>query len=251
MRLLNLPLPIFAAVLAPQVEPPGAATIGEMLVLAAALSLPVGGILWALIEWRGRRVFATQTDLNGLGKRVDECESRGDRMEQMTDSTRERVGLIEAALASDRRHQADLGCGNGRLLESFRKRVSGLVVSGVEVLAERAERARARLPGADIKIGEMCGCGSWPKASHVLLMPGRLLEHDSHRLRSWLVGRVLVVYAYGDWLQRHGGLSGLCDAAGLVLTKAIAESGGVAVGLAALSEVAAAAPATPPPLETS
>ena len=107
MRLLNLPLPIFAAVLAPQVEPPGAATIGEMLVLAAALSLPVGGILWALIEWRGRRVFATQTDLNGLGKRVDECESRGDRMEQMTDSTRERVGLIEAALASDRRYQAD------------------------------------------------------------------------------------------------------------------------------------------------
>ena len=159
------------------------------------------------------------------------------------------VVLEAAGRLTDGDHLTDLGCGNGRLLESFRKRVSGLVVSGVEVLAERAERARARLPGADIKIGEMCGCGSWPKASHVLLMPGRLLEHDSHRLRSWLVGRVLVVYAYGDWLSRHGGLSGLCEAAGLVLTTPVAESPGAAVGLATLVELAPATSATPQLLE--
>lgn len=82
-------------------------TIGEMLALAAALSIPVGGILWALIEWRGRRVFATQVDLNGLGKRVDECETLGDRLQEVAEQTRERVGLIEAAMTSDRRHLAD------------------------------------------------------------------------------------------------------------------------------------------------
>ena len=59
--------------------------------------------------------------------------------------------------------------------------------------------------------------------SLVLLMPGRLLEVDeasAARLRSWLQGHFqhLLVYAYGEWLTRHGGLAGLAAKAGLQLT---------------------------------
>src|SRR4029453_8309413 len=55
-----------------------------------------------------------------------------------------------------------------------------------------------------------------------LLMPGRLLEagpERAARLRTRLrtaCDRVLV-YAYGDWLMRHGGLRGLAAAAGIRL----------------------------------
>lgn len=149
------------------------------------------------------------------------------------------VVVLEAACElTDRDHLTDLGCGNGRLLEAFGARVPGLRLSGVEVIADRAEGARKRLPGADIRTGEMCGCGSWPKASHVLLMPGRLLESDSKKLRSWLAGKTLIVYAYGDWLERHGGLVGLCAEAGIALVGVIREGAGAAVGVGVIEEFA-------------
>ena len=65
----------------------------------------------------------------------------------------------------------------------------------------------------------------WPEGRRyalALLMPGRLLEVAPVRaaqLRARLnqqCDRVLV-YAYGDWLTRHGNLKGLAAAAGLKL----------------------------------
>jgi hypothetical protein len=62
----------------------------------------------------------------------------------------------------------------------------------------------------------------WPEGRRyalVLLMPGRLLEVGAARavaLRDRLracCDRVLL-YAYGDWLTRHGSLAGLAAAAG-------------------------------------
>jgi len=77
-------------------------TIRDALQLGAALAIPAGLVIWALIEWRGRHVFATRQDLNGVGKRVDNCEVRGERIETMAENNRERLGLLEAGLKADR-----------------------------------------------------------------------------------------------------------------------------------------------------
>ena len=74
--------------------------------------------------------------------------------------------------------------------------------------------------------------------SLVLLMPGRLLEVDdtsAARLRSWLQGHFehLLVYAYGEWLTRHGGLAGLAEKAGL---KLISAHPGGTTGLARIAD---------------
>ena len=58
--------------------------------------------------------------------------------------------------------------------------------------------------------------------SLALLMPGRLIEAGPARSRVLLQRlrercRRVLVYAYGDWLTRYGGLGELCGRVGLAL----------------------------------
>jgi hypothetical protein len=121
----------------------------------------------------------------------------------------------------------DLGCGNGALLRKIREGRAGLIPFGIDTDASKLDHARQLQPqfAANFVAGDMFD--SIPLDADtaytlVLLMPGRLLEVDEVRarqLKGWLQGHFehLLVYAYGEWLTRHGGLAGLAARAGLVL----------------------------------
>ncbi|HWB29867.1 MAG TPA: methionine biosynthesis protein MetW [Vicinamibacterales bacterium] len=122
----------------------------------------------------------------------------------------------------------DLGCGNGALLKKIADARSGLVPFGVELDETKLAHARELQPAfaANFIAGNMFDglpLDADTVYSLVLLMPGRLLEVDetsAARLLNWLRGHVihLIVYAYGEWLTRHGDLAGLAARAGLTLT---------------------------------
>lgn len=116
----------------------------------------------------------------------------------------------------------DLGCGNGHLAQQLAG--AGGKAIGVEadpVRAQRAENLLDEVLNADIFDVDL---SAW-SPDLTLLMPGRLveliraelparLEPDfATRLRA--MGGELLVYAYGDWLEKHGSLEDLCKAAGL------------------------------------
>lgn len=121
----------------------------------------------------------------------------------------------------------DIGCGNGVLAISL---AGGGEARGVEVDRERAARAERR--GVRVAKTDLWDIiddevASWDGKTSpidgvdlILLMPGRLLEGPPD-LRDKAIGWLraseadLLVYAYGDWLTRHGDLRGLCAAAGM------------------------------------
>ncbi len=108
----------------------------------------------------------------------------------------------------------DLGCGDGRLLERAGK--MGWQVEGIE--ADPVRAGAARIP---VRRGDIFDIELWDKRYDVVaLMPGRLIEATSERaesLRKALHARAgkILVYAYGDWLERWGGLGPLTAEAGL------------------------------------
>ena len=122
----------------------------------------------------------------------------------------------------------DLGCGNGALLAGIRAKCPDSVPVGVDSDPERIVHARTQWPeDADrFFVGDLFDSDAiWPAGRRyavALLMPGRLLEarpEQVQRLR-WRLRthcEQVVVYAYGDWLIRFGGLRGLVEAAGLRL----------------------------------
>ncbi len=88
---------------------------------------------------------------------------------------------------------------------------------GVELDDGRAERAARYL-------SEVVRCdlfdehwGGRLPVDLVVLMPGRLVEKPDAGLVSKLrkTGKALLVYIYGDWLDRYGSLEELCRAAGM------------------------------------
>ena len=119
----------------------------------------------------------------------------------------------------------DLGCGNGALLKELREECPAVVPYGIDVDESRIAHARELLPdvAGHFVAGDLFAADSlWPEGRRyalALVMPGRLLEVGparAARLRARLerqCDRVLV-YAYGDWLTRHGDLQGLAAAAG-------------------------------------
>ena len=146
----------------------------------------------------------------------------------MTREAQERAhGIVlqaieEACRGLERPKVLDLGCGNGALLAKAMARVPGLQPFGVEintaVVPHWAEVIG--LPEADrlLWVGDLFAF-PFPEAYDVaLLMPGRLIERpvsEGSRLVDALRQRVkrTVVYAYGDWIRRYGGLAGLVRAA--------------------------------------
>jgi hypothetical protein len=122
----------------------------------------------------------------------------------------------------------DLGCGNGALLKKIADARSGIIPFGVEMDETKLAHACELQPAfaANFIAGNMfegVPLDAETVYSLVLLMPGRLLEVDERaaaRLLDWLRGHVvhLIVYAYGEWLTRHGDLAGLAAQAGLIVT---------------------------------
>ena len=122
----------------------------------------------------------------------------------------------------------DLGCGNGALLREILLRKPCVVPYGVDLSSESIDHARRLLPdfGENFRTSDIFDSPGtlWGDKvfSLAILMPGRLLEKDrenAEKLRTFLDRncRMLLLYAYGDWLKRYGSLSGLAEAAGFSL----------------------------------
>jgi hypothetical protein len=109
----------------------------------------------------------------------------------------------------------DLGAGSGALLRRAQDELGIGAILGIEADAARA----GSVPW--LRVGDLFDV-AWADRRYdvVLVMPGRLVERpgDAPALRAALrqSARVVVAYAYGDWLTRPGGLLALCEAAGLL-----------------------------------
>lgn len=147
------------------------------------------------------------------------------------DKTHRPIVELAAALAGRFGNVLDLGCGNGILLDKVRQANPDIVPFGLELEAGRVEHARQLYPdyAGNFCQGNMFD-SEWPwldgrRYTLALLMPGRLLEADPDRA-AWLKTRLkqrcdhLLIYAYGDWLTRYGGLPGLAGQVGLKLLEA-------------------------------
>lgn len=131
----------------------------------------------------------------------------------------------------------DLGCGDGALLLRLAI-LAGAPLAGGWVGLDSDEtrlfRGRLRHPTLKLVHGriEDLGRARADAFDVVLLMPGRLLEMDASdaaRVRDAVSGIAarLVLYAYGDQLERFGGLAGLAHEAGLEVTGEIFVGPGV------------------------
>jgi 2-polyprenyl-3-methyl-5-hydroxy-6-metoxy-1,4-benzoquinol methylase len=109
----------------------------------------------------------------------------------------------------------DLGCGTGRFLE--RAEAQGWTAVGVE-----SDNARAGAAKVPVRRGDLLDIKMWNGEYDVVaFMPGRLLEDVAEdratAVRQALLSRAraVLLYAYGDWLSKYGGLGPLAAAAGL------------------------------------
>ncbi len=116
----------------------------------------------------------------------------------------------------------DLGCGNGLLA----RKLAGLAgrAIGIEADPDRARRAEGNLDQTiegdifDVQLGQMVR-----DLDLSVLMPGRIIEQAKRNGKkpAELVSRFellpgrLLVYAYGDWIERYGSLDEICYAAGM------------------------------------
>jgi hypothetical protein len=151
------------------------------------------------------------------------------------------VTLALAALGGRAGPVLDLGCGNGALLAKLCAANSGIEPFGVDNNPARVSHAAVLLPEftGNFVAGDMFACEAlWPEGRRyalALLMPGRVLEASAasaSRLLAHLRERCdqVLVYAYGDWLTRYGGVEELARRAGLSLS---GQNRGEAVALAA------------------
>ena len=139
--------------------------------------------------------------------------------------------VVEAAAAALKRRGGavlDLGCGNGALLEKLMAAAPGVVPYGIESDPSRVAHARELHPSHPdhFAVGDLFEHSEvWDEPGRfalAILMPGRLLEAGPARAAP-LIERLrercdqILVYAYGDWLDRHGNLDGLATAAGFSL----------------------------------
>ncbi|MCK9494160.1 MAG: class I SAM-dependent methyltransferase [Dehalococcoidia bacterium] len=106
----------------------------------------------------------------------------------------------------------DLGAGDGTLAERIGEALGAPVRVGVEV---DPGRARAATGGVEVRAAGIADTDRWAEAYDlVILMPGRLeemTEDERRRVRYALRSRTqtVLLYAYGDWLGRAGGLTPL------------------------------------------
>jgi hypothetical protein len=139
------------------------------------------------------------------------------------------VGAVNSAI--------DLGCGDGALLAAIRNASKLRLCDcwrGIECDPERASRGRQRHRHIMIDEGSIetviqnINDGPFDVA---LLMPGRLIEAGMSaamiRDRISKLARKLVVYAYGDWIERFNGLVSLAREAGFEELSTVYSGAGV------------------------
>lgn len=146
----------------------------------------------------------------------------------MEDAHRPIVDLATHTLGGRGGAVLDLGCGNGALLEKVVQAVPGAVPHGIDVEPARIAHARLLHPAyaANFMVGDLLDDAQlWPgdrRYALAILMPGRLIEAGPAR-REPLLERLrtrcdeVLVYAYGDWLERRGSLRELAAAGGLAV----------------------------------
>lgn len=142
-----------------------------------------------------------------------------------TEDAQERAHAVlerAASSASTPGSVLDLGCGNGALLARLGTRWAGARLHGIELDQGRAQRGRAHHPDLDIVHDDFLETPDrWVGPFDLtIIMPGRLTELDGSKrdaIRDMILGRAreLLVYGYGDWLDRYGDLETLCEAAGI------------------------------------
>jgi len=120
----------------------------------------------------------------------------------------------------------DLGCGNAELLARLGDLVPNLELIGIEADGGRCRRAGTRRNGRNLVVylGSMFDPDLWTglRPELVYFMPGRLLElRDAGAQAKTLRGLLrlcecAVFYAYGDWIEKEGGILDLLHRAELV-----------------------------------
>ncbi len=147
-----------------------------------------------------------------------------DSLEAMQEAHAPILDLARRVLQQDPGPVLDLGSGNGALVDRLCHEVPGCTPFGVELLEDRARRGAAVCPehGANLVTGDMFACPEVFERQYslVILMPGRLVDGPAQGC-DWLRrqlrtrARHILIYAYDDWLESHGSLRGLAEAAGL------------------------------------
>jgi hypothetical protein len=149
------------------------------------------------------------------------------------------VQVVREAMDKTHNDIVDLGCGNGVLLKKI---ISGFNICpyGIDSNPTRIRHARELLPrfAKNFVVGDIHesekAWGIDKGFSIVLIMPGRLLEIDMNaraNLLQFLKNRcqTIIVYAYGDWLQKFDNVDRLAGNVGLSLCS---KSKNRAVGIA-------------------
>jgi SAM-dependent methyltransferase len=145
------------------------------------------------------------------------------------------IDLASRTISREGASVVDLGCGNGALLKAILSQCPQMIPFGIDSDPEKAEHAKILLPGfsANIITGDMFENIDllFDDDTHytlALLMPGRLLEVDAASagaLRDRLARQTgsVLLYAYGSWLTRFGGLGGLAAECGIPVPESSSE----------------------------
>lgn len=137
------------------------------------------------------------------------------------------VECVLEVLSEEGGNVIDFGSGNGALLNKLHKLNPKIIPYGVEIEQQRAEHVKDILPGfvRNFSVGSMFEkTDIWEgrRYSLAILMPGRLLEVEpalATQFRKKLVNHCdrVLVYAYGDWLEKYEGLKELAKKAGFII----------------------------------
>lgn len=145
------------------------------------------------------------------------------------DQAHEPIVQIATALVKEQQGNVlDLGCGNGMLLRKICALNPGLSPWGIDSNADPIAHSNEIHPdhsGQFIAGNMFDNHRIWNPSQRyclAMLMPGRLLEVDVRQaqvLKEHIrrCCEAVLVYAYGDWLTRYGGLQGLAEASGITL----------------------------------
>jgi Methyltransferase domain len=146
-------------------------------------------------------------------------------VEAMNEAHAPIVELASSLALETRGNVLDLGCGNGALLQKIFQKNPGIVPCGIDLSPKSIAHAGIILPdfSDNFKAADMFENHEalWADKyfSLAIVMPGRFLERDAEsadRLRNLLRKncRSLLLYAYGEWLERFGSLSKLAEKSG-------------------------------------